>query len=86
MLQINVDPGKGEFNFDQQALKLEYVPPASAGEVERATIQSWTRVRNKINLRTMYVLLYQDGDNTYVKTDTMYRYLRHSCRIGILYE
>ena len=39
MLQINVDPGKGEFNFDQQALKLEYVPPASAGEVERATIQ-----------------------------------------------
>lgn len=36
--QINLDPGKGEFNFEQQALKLEYVPPASCGEVERATI------------------------------------------------
>lgn len=39
LLQINLDPGKGEFSFDQQALKLEYVPPASSGEVERAAIQ-----------------------------------------------
>lgn len=42
---INLDPGKGEFNFEQQALKLEYVPPASCGEVERATITIMDKVR-----------------------------------------
>ena len=49
--QINLDPGKGEFNFDQQALKLEYVPPASSGEVERATIQIMDKGEKKNNLQ-----------------------------------
>lgn len=34
-----MDPGRGEFNYDQQALKIEYVPPASDEKAKRATIQ-----------------------------------------------
>lgn len=40
VVQIELDAGKGEFEFDQRALKLVYTAPASAGEVPpQASIQ-----------------------------------------------
>eukprot|EP00752_Nemacystus_decipiens_P011314 g10054.t1 len=43
---INLDAGTGEFRFDQRALKLAYLPPASAAEVPPgASIQIMDKVR-----------------------------------------
>lgn len=37
--QIELDAGNGEFKFDQLALKLLFVPPASVGGGAEASIQ-----------------------------------------------
>lgn len=37
--QIELDAGNGEFKYDQLALKLLFVPPASAGGGAEASIQ-----------------------------------------------